>query len=53
MDLLYVTIGIAVISVFLAIVSLRKQNKMDEVKRVKRKLKSSKVIFYRDSSSSS
>lgn len=51
--LFFVIIGIAMMSILLALVSLQKQSKLDEVKKVKRKLKNNKVIFYRDSSSSS
>lgn len=50
--LILVIIGIAVLSVLLALVSLWRQNKMGEIKKVRKQLKKQKVIFYSDSSSS-
>ena len=51
--LFLVIISIAILSILLALFSLWKQNKLGEVMRVKKQLKSKKVIFYKDSSSSS
>ncbi|MBI5123391.1 hypothetical protein HZA75_06055 [Candidatus Roizmanbacteria bacterium] len=52
MELWLIIIIIAAISIFLAFISLWRQNKMGEVKRVKKELKKQKVIFHSASSSS-
>ncbi len=51
-SLIFVICGIAILSILLALFSLWRQNKMGEVKRIKKELKKKKVVFYSDSSSS-
>lgn len=53
MQLLQVIIIIAGISFCLALFSLFRQKKLEEVKKAKKALKKSRVIFYSDSSSKS
>ena len=48
--LLIVIISIVVLSVFLAFVSLWRQNSIAEVKETKKELEKEKVVFYSDSS---
>jgi hypothetical protein len=44
-----VIIGLGIVSVLLALWSLWKQTKLEEVKKVKRELKKKRVIFQRES----
>jgi hypothetical protein len=47
---LFITISIALISVLLALISLKKQNNLKEIKKVKKELAKKRVIYQRDSS---
>ena len=48
--MLFVVIVIFIISVGLALWSLRQQNKLEEIRKIKKELKNSRVIYQRDSS---
>jgi len=41
---------LAIVSILLALLELRKQSKLDEVHKVRRELQRKKVLFYKDSS---
>lgn len=47
--MLFAIVIIMIISVGMAFWSLRQQNKLEEVSRVKKKLMKSKVIYHKDS----
>lgn len=47
-----IIISIAAISLVLALISLWQQNKLEEIKGVKKALKKKKIIYQRDSSAS-
>jgi hypothetical protein len=49
MFLLIIT-GIAILSVLMALYSLKKQKNLQELKKVKKSLARSKVLYHRDSS---
>jgi hypothetical protein len=46
----YITITIAIISVLLALSSLKKQSNLKEIKKVKKELAKKRVIYQRESS---
>lgn len=48
--MLFIVVIIIFISVALALWSLKQQNNLEELAKVKKKLLSSRVIFHRDSS---
>jgi len=48
---IFVIIFIAVLSVLLAVRSLKRQGKVEEIKNVKKELKRKKIIYHKDSSS--
>jgi uncharacterized membrane protein YqjE len=48
--MLFAVVIIFIISVVLALWSLRQQNKLEEIHKAKKELKSSRVIYQRDSS---
>jgi hypothetical protein len=48
----YMGFGLLIISVLLALLSLRKQKELEELKTVRKELKKSRVIFTHHSSSS-
>jgi hypothetical protein len=50
---LFVVAGIAILSLLLALLSLWKQNKLEELKGVRKDLKRKKVIYHKDSSAAS
>jgi uncharacterized membrane protein YqjE len=49
-DMLFAVVIIFIISVVLALWSLRQQNKLEEIGKIKKELQNSRVIYQRDSS---
>ena len=47
---LIITIAIAIISVLLALIALKKQSTFKELKKVKKDLAKRKIIYHKDSS---
>ena len=49
-NMLFAVVIIFIISVVLALWSLRQQNKLEEISKIKKELQNSRVIYQRDSS---